>query len=236
MKVATRNVLAELLVEALDDPVMSGVVLCLAFYGRACGGEPRSVAIDDVLPSTNEFDLAAVKQRLRECPLLATPAGDQIHLASQFDGEWVDVNSQLARYAEAMEEWTKQPQASQQVSTVDEVIQKGAVLFNHWLFFEVHEVLEPKWMNEQGDVKSFLQGLIQIAVAFYHLGRGNLDGTRSLLHEGLIKIVPHAPVFLGVELKDFIAGLEKCQSVVVDLSPETVGQFSADLIPRMRLV
>ena len=91
-------------------------------------------------------------------------------------------------------------------------------------------------MKEQGEVKSFLQGLIQIAVAFYHLGRGNLAGARSLLREGLIKISPHSPVCLGVELRDFIAGLEQCQQVISGLSPETCQQFSLDAVPRMRLV
>ena len=91
-------------------------------------------------------------------------------------------------------------------------------------------------MKEHGDVKSFLQGLIQIAVAFYHLGRRNLDGARSLLHEGLLKISPHSPAFLGIELRDFIAGLEVCRQTLARLSPDTLDQFQTDRIPRMQLV
>ena len=91
-------------------------------------------------------------------------------------------------------------------------------------------------MKEHGDVKSFLQGLIQIAVAFYHLGRRNLEGARSLLHEGLLKIIPHSPAFLGIELRDFIAGLEVCRQTLARLSLDTLDQFQMDRIPRMQRV
>ena len=205
MKVATRDALADLLLEALDDAATAATVRGLAADVRAAvaGPPPRALA-----------------EQLR-CVL--TP---------EFEADWSAVRAKLLQYGAVLEGWSGQAGAS----ALEVVLQKSALLFNQHLFFEVHEVLEPQWMKEQGEVKSFLQGLIQIAVAFYHLGRGNLAGTRSLLHEGLIKIAPHSPACLGVELQDFIAGLEGCQQVISGLSPETCKQFSPDAIPRMRLV
>ena len=153
-------------------------------------------------------------------------------LTPEFDSEWQAIRAKLLQYGAALDAWSGAPGTL----ALDGVLQKSVVLFNHQLFFEVHEVLEPQWMQEQGEVKLFLQGLIQIAVAFYHLGRGNLAGTRSLLQEGLIKISPHSPTCLGIELQDFIAGLEVCREVVSGLSPDTFKQFSMDLIPRMQLI
>ena len=94
-------------------------------------------------------------------------------------------------------------------------------------------MLEPVWMEEVGDVKRFLQGLIQAAVAMYHLGRGNLAGARSLLTEGLAKLAPHRPSFLGIELEEFVAGLEACRAAVIRLHPENAVEFNTRLIPRM---
>lgn len=205
MKVVTRDALADLLLEALDDAATAATVCSLAVDTRTSEAEPHSRTLDAMLRSV---------------------------LTSGFEAEWPAVRAKLRQYGEALENWSGQAGGS----TRDVVLQKSVLLFNHHLFFEVHEVLEPQWMKEQGEIKRFLQGLIQIAVAFYHLGRGNLAGTRSLLHEGLIKIAPHAPACLGLELRDFIAGLEKCQQVISGLSPETCKQFSLDVIPRMRLV
>ena len=204
MKVATRDALADLLLEALDDAATAATVCGLAAAARTSEAEPRPRALEAMLRSV---------------------------LPSGFDAEWPAIRATLIQYGAALENWSGPAGGA----TRDVVLRKSALLFNHHLFFEVHEVLEPQWMQERGEVKKFLQGLIQIAVAFYHLGRGNLAGARSLLHEGLIKISPHAPAWLGVELQDFIAGLEKCRQVISSLSPETYKQFSPDAIPRMRL-
>lgn len=205
MKIATRDALADLLLEALDDAATAATVCGLAAEVRTAVAEPPPHALAGKLRS------------------ILTP---------DFEADWSAVRAKLLQYGAVLEGWSGQAGAP----ALDIVLQKSVLLFNHHLFFEVHEVLEPQWMQEQGEVKKFLQGLIQIAVAFYHLGRGNLAGTRSLLHEGLLKISPHSPACLGVELRDFIAGLEQCQQVISGLSPETCKQFSPDAIPRMRLI
>ncbi len=234
MRVSTRDVLAELLVEALDDPVTAAAVRCLAAYGQACESEPHTRVVDELLLSAEPAERELTRQRLQECALLSWGEQEvgQVNLASPFVSEWREIRPKLSQYAAALDDWsggTGQPR-------LDVVLRRGVLLFNHKLFFEVHEVLEPEWMKEHGDVKSFLQGLIQIAVAFYHLGRRNLDGARSLLHEGLLKIIPHSPAFLGIELRDFIAGLEACRQTLARLSPDTLDQFQTDRIPRMQLV
>ena len=205
MKVATRDALADLLLEALDDAEKAATVRGLAAAVRTAVAGPPPYALAEQLRSA---------------------------LTPDFEADWPAVSATLLQYGAVLEHWSGPAGAS----TRDIVLQKSVLLFNHHLFFEVHEVLEPQWMQEQGEIKKFLQGLIQIAVAFYHLGRGNLAGARSLLHEGLMKIAPHAPACLGIELRDFIAGLEQCRQVISGLNPETCRQFSPDGIPRMRLV
>ncbi len=205
MKIATRNALADLLLDALDDAATAATVRDLAAAARTDAAGPPSCALAEKL----------------RCVL--TP---------DFEADWPAVRATLLQYGTVLEDWSGQAEAP----ALDVALQKSVLLFNQHLFFEVHEVLEPQWMKEQDEVKSFLQGLIQIAVALYHLGRGNLAGTRSLLHEGLIKIAPHSPAYLGVELQDFIAGLEGCRQIISGLSPETYRKFSLDAVPRLRLV
>jgi hypothetical protein len=68
------------------------------------------------------------------------------------------------------------------------LLDRVAALANHGLFFEVHELLEPAWFRAPEPVRTALQGLIQIAVAFHHLENGNREGGRSLLGLGLAKV------------------------------------------------
>jgi hypothetical protein len=65
---------------------------------------------------------------------------------------------------------------------------RGIALFNAGKYFKSHEVWEELWLAASGDEKTFLQGLIQVAAAFHHHGRGNTRGMKSLLAAGLAKL------------------------------------------------
>ena len=67
-------------------------------------------------------------------------------------------------------------------------IREAVHLFNRGDFFECHEVLEAVWLENSGEQKLFLQGLIQVAVSFYHLRRGNFTGSERLLRAALQKL------------------------------------------------
>ena len=67
-------------------------------------------------------------------------------------------------------------------------LREGLALFNSGAFFECHEVLEAVWLDASGENKVFLQGLIQVAVSFYHLRRGNFTGSGRLLRAAVEKL------------------------------------------------
>lgn len=49
-------------------------------------------------------------------------------------------------------------------------------------FFEAHELLEPAWMGSADPVeREFYGGLIKLAAAFVHVGRGNAAGAAKNL-------------------------------------------------------
>lgn len=243
MNVSTRNALAELLIEALDEQsdshAATAAVRCLGAYahaGRAVEPRPPRLPVTDLLRSVAQADRTRVRTRIETCELLTFESGrpvDWVTLAPDCAPQWPEIAATLLRYAAVIDSWSVSAGESDSPSDLDMALRKATLLFNHWCFFEVHEVLEPVWMEEVGDVKRFLQGLIQAAVALYHLGRGNVAGARSLLTEGLAKLSPHRPSFIGVELEEFVAGLEACRAAVIRLRPENAVEFDTRLIPRM---
>jgi len=56
----------------------------------------------------------------------------------------------------------------------------GVRYFNQRDFFEAHESWEELWVDYQGPLRRFYQGLIQVAVCLHHFGNGNMHGTRKL--------------------------------------------------------
>jgi uncharacterized protein len=82
---------------------------------------------------------------------------------------------------------------------------KGIALFNARKFFEAHDVWEELWLVEPEPEKTFLQGLIQLAAAYHHHGRGNPRGTQSLLAAGLAKLGRFPDDHRGVALAELRA-------------------------------
>ena len=64
----------------------------------------------------------------------------------------------------------------------------GVSLFNHGLYHECHDALEPLWAPAAGDLKDKLHGLILLAGGYHHLQQHNLGGLVMLWEEALLKL------------------------------------------------
>lgn len=71
--------------------------------------------------------------------------------------------------------------------------------FERGEYYECHEVLERLWMRETGERRRFYQALIQLAVALYHLGRGNSEGGRKLLTAAEAKMREYPEGCMGMD-------------------------------------
>jgi hypothetical protein len=79
-------------------------------------------------------------------------------------------------------------------------IRKGAEEFNSGKFFECHDTLEEIWQGHRGPARDFFQGLIQLAVGFYHMSNGNLIGAESQISKGLEKLEIYGDSYACMEL------------------------------------
>jgi predicted metal-dependent hydrolase len=233
MKISTRDLLAALMVEALADPLAAATLRCLATYCRAMKKTPPSMTVDRFLTPATPDHRDAVLSQLRTHPLLSWDLrgrSGRVTLATAYAAEWREITEKIVRFGAALEEWTPRDGDTAR----RQALRKGALLFNHQLFFEVHEVLEAQWMQEYGDEKRFLQGLIQIAVAFHHLQNRNLRGAVSLLQDGLDKLAPYQPVYLGIALQEFVHQLEARRAELLCGGAEQLARFAMDAIPRIQ--
>lgn len=83
--------------------------------------------------------------------------------------------------------------------SMDPSLRRGIDLFNAHEYFECHEVLEDVWLGETGPRKLFLQSIIHLAVAYHHLGRGNLVGGVRQLRRAVRKLERYLPTYEGVD-------------------------------------
>jgi len=87
------------------------------------------------------------------------------------------------------------------MDALPQAFRQGVDEFNQTYFFEAHETLEDLWRETHGPLHMFYQGLIQLAVGFYHLSNGNRRGARNQLEKGLAKLEGFQPVCQGIDVQ-----------------------------------
>lgn len=110
-----------------------------------------------------------------------------------------------------------------------ELLQKGITEFNQGEFYACHDTLEAIWMEAEYDEKPFYQGILQIAVAFYHLGNLNWRGGAILLGEGLGRLRKFEPVHQQVDVARLVDDAFDWLSRVQEAGPEGLPELMVDL-------
>lgn len=88
--------------------------------------------------------------------------------------------------------------------TMPDEFWQGVNEFNQGEFYACHDTLEALWMQASEPDKTFYQGILQIAVALYHLGNSNWRGTAILLGEGMNRLGRYAPSYGGIDVDELL--------------------------------
>lgn len=92
---------------------------------------------------------------------------------------------------------------------MDTAVAEWARLLNEQQYFEAHEVLEEPWLCATEPHRTFLKGLIHVAVALHHYRRGNLHGARVKYQSALRYLERYLPAHGGVDVVGLITQLEE---------------------------
>ncbi len=89
--------------------------------------------------------------------------------------------------------------------------------FNEGKFFKAHALLEDVWLAEEGLLRVFYQGLIQLSVGYFHINQGKMRAAQRSLGRGIVRVGHFRPVCLGLD----VAGLvQQAQTTWADLDAE----------------
>ena len=76
----------------------------------------------------------------------------------------------------------------------NELFNEGIIAFNNRQYYDAHEFWEELWLNYKLEDAKFIQGLIQLAVSYFHFFNNNLKGARSMAKKCLTKFEPYQRV------------------------------------------
>jgi hypothetical protein len=93
-------------------------------------------------------------------------------------------------------------------------LERGLELIRSGAYFEAHEELEDEWREAPAEERDFLQGLVHVAVAWHHAGRGNRPGCERQLEKAVRRLSPYLPRHRGVDVATVLGGVEQARALV----------------------
>jgi uncharacterized protein len=102
---------------------------------------------------------------------------------------------------------------------------EGVSQFNRQEFYACHDTLEAIWMEAMEPEKTFYQGILQIAVALYHLGNHNQRGAMILLGEGIYRLSRYQPEYAEIDVTQLITQSAELLKTVQQMPPDHISDF-----------
>lgn len=107
---------------------------------------------------------------------------------------------------------------------------EGLRLFNAGEYFEAHEALEDAWNAERGKVSELYRGILQIAVVYLHITRGNYDGAIKVYGRSQKWLQDWPNVCRGIQVEELRRTAEIVIKEVERLGRENIRQFDLSLL------
>lgn len=111
---------------------------------------------------------------------------------------------------------------------------KGLQLFNTGEYFEAHEALEDAWNAEEGDAKNLYRGILQTAVVYLHITRGNFNGAVKVYGRSLkwLKNIPD--ICKGIYVGEMRANAQNVMIEIKKLGEDHIAEFDGNLLKPVR--
>ena len=114
-------------------------------------------------------------------------------------------------------------------------LREGAALFDARRFWDAHEAWEDVWQEEARSIRSFYQGLIQIAAGFHHWTVTRRPrGVQILLTAGVEKLEWYAPHYLGVDVAATIDEASRRRALAAGRDVAWLDAYPRESLPRFR--
>ena len=114
-------------------------------------------------------------------------------------------------------------------------LRRGADLFDAGEFWEAHEQWEEIWQRERRPVRSFYQGLIQIAAGYHHWSvKHRPRGVQLGISKGIEKLTWYLPGYLGVDSAAVIADAHRMAALAEGKDSQWLAQYPLTDFPPFR--
>ncbi|HNB52485.1 MAG TPA: DUF309 domain-containing protein [Anaerolineales bacterium] len=119
---------------------------------------------------------------------------------------------------------------------LSELAREGIRLFNAGEYFEAHEVLEHAWNEDASAAKELYRAILQVAVAYLQIERGNYRGAVKMFLRMRQWFAPLPEVCRGVDVMGLQEAARAVEERVLALGEERLGELDRGLFQPVRFI
>jgi predicted metal-dependent hydrolase len=101
----------------------------------------------------------------------------------------------------------------------------GLEAFNRGEYFEAHELLEAAWNQDDTPARELYRSVLQVAVAYYQIERGNYNGAVKMFQRMRQWFEPLPDECRGVDVKSLHQAAERAYATLLELGRQGINEF-----------
>jgi hypothetical protein len=107
---------------------------------------------------------------------------------------------------------------------------RGLKEFNRGEFFKAHDSLEQAWMEDQTAGRDLYRAILQVAVAYYQIVRGNYNGAAKMFLRMRKWLTPLPDKCRGINIHKLKKDVGNVHAELTRLGPEGIDGFDLELL------
>jgi uncharacterized protein len=111
---------------------------------------------------------------------------------------------------------------------------RGLAEFNQGEYFEAHETLEHAWMEDESAGRELYRGILQVAVAYLQIERGNYNGAAKMFLRMRQWLDPLPGRCRGIDVEQLRDDAGQAHQHLLSLGPERVKEFDRSFFKPVR--
>jgi hypothetical protein len=211
-----------------------------AFIARVVDLQPALVIVElssQALPWREWVAALKSSPATRRIPVIAFGPHVDLELRAEAEAVGCDLVLAKSRLLSALPELIeKHARRVDEAAVADDCAQPlsalardGIALFNRGEYFEAHEALEHAWNADPGPARELYRGLLQIAVAYLQIERGNYNGALKMFLRSRQWLDPLPEACRGVDVARFRREAQAARAALEALGPERLADFDRSL-------
>lgn len=217
---------------ALMEKITSWQPLLLIFdLGNEAVPWRKWIATLKSVPSTRRIPILCFGPHVNvEVMTAARDAGaDEVVGRSRFMSAMPELINKLAR------SWNYEAIINACQEPLSELGVKGVEEFNKGEYFECHEYLEDAWNEDEGPARDMYKAVLQVAVAYLQIERGNYAGAVKMFMRARQWLEPLPNVCRGIDIGRLKEDSHQVHQKLLELGPQQIKAFDRTMFRPVRM-